>query len=109
MTFETVTEEVADILEKNTDARYDDMTLYSAYVWQKIQGKGLGAGWLQNVFSDKRFRIMNGIAPYETISRLRRKVQEQREELRPTPERIEERKRIEQNYRKYAREYKCKN
>ena len=103
MTFNTIEKDVADILEYNHAARADDMVLYAAYVWEKVQGLGYGKGWLEHVFSDRRFRLAHGIAPYESVSRIRRMVQEKDETLRATPETIEEKKRIERNYRNYAR------
>ena len=103
MTFQTIENDVIDILKHNTDARADDMTLYSAYVWSKVQGKGMGAGWLQHIFSDRRARVMMGIAPYESVSRIRRKVQFHYAELRPTEEVRAEKKALERKYKAYAK------
>ena len=104
MTFKTVEQDITPILKEDEAARCDDMALYANYAYSKIQGLEYGAGWLQKIFSDRRFRIIHGIAPYETVSRIRRALQERHEELRPSKEYQEERKRIEREYRKYARE-----
>lgn len=103
MSFERVEDDVREILEESITARADDMILYSSYVYDKIRGQGLGSVWLQKIFSDRRFRISHGIAPYETVSRVRRKLQEQNKELRPSKEEIAEKKRLEKKYKEYAR------
>lgn len=103
MAFKRVEDDVRAILEYSEASRCSDMTLYASYVYEKISGFNYGVGWLEKVFSDNRFRIIHGIAPYDTVSRVRRKLQEKDEELRPTPEQIKEKKRIEHEYREYAR------
>ena len=104
MEFKTVEQDIAPILKEDEAARCDDMALYANYVYGKLQGLNYGEGWLQKIFSDRRFRIIHGIAPYETVSRVRRKLQEKYEDLRPSKEYQEERKRVEVEYKKYARE-----
>ena len=105
MTFQTIEQDITPILKEDEAARSDDMALYANYVYSKISKLNYGgAGWLQKVFSDRRFRIIHGIAPYESVSRVRRKLQEKHEDLRPTKAYQEERKRVEANYKKYARE-----
>lgn len=103
MEFETLENEVIYILKHNQPAKADDMVLYANYVYRKVENKGLGLGWFQRVFSDRYFRVLNGIAPYSTISRVRRKIQEKYPELRPSEAMIEERKEMEKKYRAYAR------
>jgi hypothetical protein len=49
------------------------------------------------------YRHLYDLAPYETVSRVRRKLQEKYAELRPTAEQIEEKKRAEKEYRLYAK------
>lgn len=104
MTFKTVEQDITPILKESEAARCDDMALYANYAYTKIAKLNYGAGWLQKIFSDRRFRIIHGIAPYETVSRVRRKLQEKYEDLRPNKEYQEERKRVEVEYKKYARE-----
>lgn len=104
MEFKTIEQELTPILKESAAARCDDMALYASYAFAKLEGFNYGAGWLEKVFSDRRFRIIHGIAPYGTVSRVRRRLQEANEELRPSKEYQEERKRVEQEYKKYARE-----
>jgi hypothetical protein len=104
MEFKTVEQEITPILKESEAARCDDMALYANYAYSKIAKLNYGAGWLQKIFSDRRFRIIHGIAPYETVSRVRRKLQEKYAELRPSEAYREERKRVEAEYKKYAKE-----
>ena len=106
MEFKTVEQDVAPILKNDNAARCDDMALYTYYAYEKLNRAkaDLTGGWLQRVFTDRRYRIIHGIAPYETVSRVRRKLQEKYAELRPSKEYQEERKRVEVEYKKYARQ-----
>ena len=104
MEFKTVEQDITPILKESEAARCDDMALYANYAYGKLAKFDYGAGWLEKVFSDRRFRIIHGIAPYETVSRVRRKLQEKYENLRPSKEYQDERKRAELEYKKYARE-----
>lgn len=103
MSFVRVEDEVREILLEDTTARCDDMSLYANYVYSKVKELECGKGWLQMVFSNRRYRMLHGIAPYETVSRIRRKLQEQNKELRPSKAELEERKRLEKKYKEYAR------
>lgn len=103
MEFVKVEDDVRPILKNSIAARCDDMALYAYYVYTKLAGFEKGAGWLERVFSDRRFRIYHGIAPYDTVSRVRRKLQEDNEDLRAPKEFIEEKKQAEKEYKDYAR------
>lgn len=106
MEFKTVEQDVAPILKNDNAARCDDMALYTYYAYEKLNRAkaDLTGGWLQRVFTDRHYRIIHGIAPYETVSRVRRKLQEKYAELRPSEAYREERKRVEAEYKKYARQ-----
>lgn len=105
MEFYNAEKDVKEILKYDMAARCDDMALYANYCYTKLKkNMKCGEDWLIKVFSDRRFRIMNGIALYGTVSRVRRKLQEEYPQLRPTKEYLEERKRAEREYKKYARE-----
>ena len=106
MEFYKVEEDIKEILKNDMVARCDDMALYANYVYTKLSRANAANNneWLIKVFSDRRFRIIHGIAPYGTISRVRRKLQEKYEDLRPNKEYQEERKRVEVEYKKYARQ-----
>ena len=104
MDFKRVEDEIKPILKYSEAARADDMALYAYYVSHKLEKAGLGFTWLQRVFTDRRYRIIHGIAPYTTVSRCRRKLQAQDTKLRPSKEYIEERKRAEKEYKAYAKQ-----
>jgi len=103
MEFKTIEQEITPILKYSEAARCDDMALYANYVYTKLTNYEKGAGWLERVFSDRRFRIYHGIATFEAVSRCRRKLQENYENLRPSESYREERKKAEREYKKYAR------
>lgn len=102
-----VEEEVKKILEIDEQARADDMHLYAFYVWEMLEraGEKVGSGWLEKVFSNERYRYLFGIAPFESVSRARRKLQEVNEDLRPNEETIRSRKEKIKEYKQYARNY----
>ena len=99
MDFKTVEQELKPILEEYEAARCDDMRLYVRYLTRKGRGNDLG-----KVLLDRKFRLMNGLASYETVSRVRRKLQAKDARLRPSKKYLEERKKAEAEYKKYARE-----
>lgn len=96
MTFETIEKELKPILEEHEETRADDMALYEVYV----NRKGL---LLARIFSDRHYRILHSVPPYESISRIRRKIQAKFPELKPSKEYIKERKRAEKEYKQYAK------
>lgn len=104
MDFKTVEQDITPILKYSEAARCDDMALYADYVFNKLPEADRREGWLAKIFSNRYYRITHGIAPYETVSRIRRKLQAEYENLRPSQKYKEERKRAEKEYRKYARE-----
>lgn len=104
MDFKTVEQDITPILKNNEAARCDDLVLYANYAYEKVARLNYGAGWLEKVFSDRRFRIIHGIATYDTVGRVRRKLQAKNANLRPSKEYLEERKNAEREYKRYARE-----
>ena len=102
MDFETLENEVLAILKYNETARADDMALYANYVFNHVKDDLEGDNWLVRVFSDRRYRIQNGISPYSSVSRCRRKLQEKHPELKPSAKVIKERKESEERYKAYA-------
>lgn len=97
MEFKTIEQEVKPILKEFDKARSDDMYLYVKYV--NMKGYEVGKALL-----DRKYRIINGLAPYETVSRVRRKLQAKDVSLMPSKEYLEARKKAEAEYKKYARE-----
>ena len=99
-------DEVESILEDNPKTRGDDMALYSVYAYRRLKGKTDSLAMMRGfllLFSDQRYRVTNGVAPFESVSRCRRKVQSKREDLRPTEEQVRERTEAIAEYKKYAR------
>lgn len=86
--------EVRAILIKNTMARGNDRYLYLCYLREK--GYDLDA-------TLEAYLMSNEYPSYDTISRARRKAQERDEMLKPSEKVIEERKKLEQDFLKYAR------
>jgi hypothetical protein len=105
MTFESIEADLKPILKENQAARCDDMALYSYYCYRKLEkaNADTGAAWLQRVFTDHHFRTNYGIAPYESVSRIRRLLQAKYEDLRPDEVYKAERKRAELEYRAYVK------
>lgn len=103
MSFKRTKDDVEEILKYSENARADDMALYCYYVNAKTEGLKLSFFYLQKVFVDRAFRIKHGIAPYETVSRARRKLQADNPELRPAVETIQARKESEKAYKEYFR------
>lgn len=94
----TLEKDVEAILLNDPFTRADDMLLYLEYL------RSIGAaGDLAAVLSDRKYRIAYGIAPYESVSRARRKLQEKYEDLRPNKAFIKLRRENEKEFRKYAR------
>ena len=99
-------DEIISILEDNPKTRGDDMALYSVYAYRKLNGNTDGLAMMRGfllLFSDNRYRVTNGVAPFESVSRCMRKVQSNREDLRPTEEQVRERAEAIAEFKKYAR------
>lgn len=105
MSFTTVEKDVRAILESNMAARIDDHALYCAYVWQKMERLNYdhkAGGWLVTVMSNTRFRVIHGIAPFGTVSRVRRKLQAENIKLQAPEDVVKERKEMIKRYKEYA-------
>lgn len=96
--FLTVEKAIEPILANDPYTRADDMLLYLEYL-RKIGA----AGDIAHVLGSRNYRIVNGIAPYETVSRVRRKLQEKNEELRPNKKFLETRKKAEKIFKEYSK------
>lgn len=95
----TIEKKVRAILEKNGDARNDDMVLYLALC--NVCLKDAGAMPLAEIMTQHNYL---GLPSFESVSRTRRKLQAKHPELagnRPTQKR---RATGERAYRKYAKE-----
>ena len=96
MTFKTIEAELMPFLDKIEETRADDMLLFADYCMR--HGVDLG-----KVLTDREYRIKSGIPSYDSIGRIRRKIQRKYPELKPSKEEIRKRQEAEKEYRKYAR------
>ena len=100
---------VAEILDRNISARSDDQYLYTAYVNAVLNNiypndtQNKRNNRFANLMADRRLRIRHGIAEYGSIARVRRKLQEKYEDLRPSEEAIKARQELQGKYKEYAR------
>ena len=102
MKVKDVEKDVYKILKYNMAARCDDQKLYHSYVCEKL-GEDARGEFMIKVFTDLRFRIGYGIANYDTVSRVRRKLQERYESLQAPPEVVKERKESIKRYKLYSK------
>ena len=96
-----IEDDIKPILEEDIKSRSDDMYLYKKY----LELKGVIELLMFKVFDDKDFRKTNKIAPFESISRCRRKLQSQYEELRPNKELQARRDEQQMKFFEYATDY----
>ena len=100
--------QVYNILLNYKATRDDDMLLYWYYVIFSLVFTGnekynLSDYYFSLIFSSPQFRVQLGIAPFSSVERARRKVQEKHPELQS--ERIKRIREIEeQEYLKYVKE-----
>ena len=111
MELNRVETDVRKILEENEQARADDNKLYMAYCWEKLvrAGVNLGTGWFESLFANDCKKQAYSIAEFGSVSRVRRKLQADFAELRPSDRTVEERKKLIKEYRAYARKNRKNN
>ena len=95
----TIEKKVKAILEKNTDARNDDMVLYLALC--NVCLKDAGAMPLAEIMTQHKYL---GLPSFESVSRTRRKLQAKYPELAGSRPTQKLRATGEKAYRKYAKE-----
>lgn len=95
----TIEKKVKTILEKNTDARNDDMVLYLALC--NVCLKDAGAMPLAEIMTQHKYL---GLPSFESVSRTRRKLQAKYPELAGSRHAQKLRATGEKAYRKYAKE-----
>ena len=96
---ETIENEVKKILEKEPLARKDDMYLYYTYC---TKYGVLNSKAFVQLFYSKNFRKEYNIPVFESVSRARRKVQQEYEYLRPEKSVQDARTNKEVEYIRYA-------
>ncbi|MBQ1999053.1 MAG: hypothetical protein II220_06155 [Spirochaetales bacterium] len=89
--------EIEYLLTVDESNRADDMKLYSNYCEMH------GARDLMQIFKSVSLRATLGLASFESVSRVRRKLQEKNEDLRASTRTQQKRKDLQKEYRKYAR------
>lgn len=94
-----IEDEVKKILEKEPQARKDDMYLY--YIYCTRYGVLNSKAFVQ-LFYNKNFRREYNIPVFESVSRARRKLQQEYEYLRPEKKVQEARINKEGDYIRYA-------
>ena len=103
-----VRQEVQRILTNSPDTRADDMVLYYHYVSDNCK-KEVGNDSFLTLFANPRYRVENGLPSFATVSRMRRKLQETYEELRPNKEQQAIKKKYEKMYREFYKKPLCLN
>lgn len=98
--FKKMQDLVEIILKEEPQTRDDDMLLY--YLYCTKYGFLTGNNFYK-IFEDKDFRNGLGISVFETISRCRRKVQEENENLKASSKIEYERLKQEKRFEDYAR------
>lgn len=96
---ETIEKHVKKILDKDTRARKDDMYLY--YIYCTKYGVLNEKAFVQ-LFYNKNFRKEYNVPVFESVSRARRKLQQEYEYLRPEKSVQEARTNREADYIRYA-------
>lgn len=94
---ETIEANVKSVLEQDEDARNDDMTLYLRVC--DVYVKDMGDVPFATVMLQYK---LFGLPNFESVSRIRRKLQKQNPELLGSTRIQKQRTRQEQLYRKYA-------
>lgn len=89
--------EIEYLLTTEESNRADDMKLYASYCEMH------GACDLMQIFKSVSLRAVLGLASFESVSRVRRKLQEKNEDLRASIKTQQKRKDLQKEYRKYAR------
>ena len=95
----TIEDKVKAILQKNEDARNDDMTLYLIVCNTYL--KGAGAMPFAEVMEQYKYL---GLPSFESVGRTRRKLQAEHPELLGSVRIQKLRAKREQDYRRYAKE-----
>ena len=87
---------IEPILQEDVDTRADDMRLYLRYVQRNKADIG-------KCMFERKYRLQRRIASYDSVSRIRRKLQQRDPKLRPSKEYIAARRKAEKEFRLYAK------
>lgn len=89
--------EIEYLLTVDESNRADDMKLYASYCEMH------GGRELMQIFKSVSLRATLGLASFESVSRVRRKLQSKDESLKASKHNQRIRKNLQKEYRKYAR------
>ena len=89
--------EIEYLLTVDESNRADDMKLYASYCEMH------GGRELMQIFKSVSLRATLGLASFESVSRVRRKLQSKDESLKASKHAQRMRKNLQKEYRKYAR------
>lgn len=89
--------EIEYLLTVDESNRADDMKLYASYCEMH------GGRELMQIFKSVSLRATLGLASFESVSRVRRKLQSKDESLKASKHTQRMRKNLQKEYRKYAR------
>jgi hypothetical protein len=89
--------EIEYLLTVDESNRADDMKLYASYCEMH------GGRELMQIFKSVSLRAALGIASFEIVSRVRRKLQAKNEDLTASRRTQQKRKDLQKEYRRYAR------
>ena len=97
--------EVERLLTVEPKTRADDMVLYYKYIEENF--KGATNENFTAFFADPRYRAENGLPSFASVSRMRRKLQEERPDLRPDAQQQRIKKEYEKMYREFYKNPLC--
>lgn len=98
--FKKIQDIVEIILKEEPETRDDDMLLYYMYC---TKYGFLGSGNFHKIFEDKEYRSNLGVSVFETISRCRRKIQAENQNLKSSQETQHQRLEQEKKFEEYVK------
>lgn len=103
---EKIRREVERLLTVEPETRADDMVLYYHYMSENYKDI-FDSNSVLLIFANPRFRAENGLPSFASVSRMRRKLQEERADLRPDAQQQRIKKEYERMYREFYKNPLC--
>lgn len=101
-----IRQEVKRILTVEPETRADDMVLYYHYIIENHK-KEIGNDSILLIFANPKYRAENGLPSFSSVSRMRRKLQEENADLRPDAQQQRIKKEYEKMYREFYKNPLC--
>ena len=98
--------EVERLLITEPETRADDMVLYYHYIIENHK-KEIGNDSILLIFANPKYRAENGLPSFASVSRMRRKLQEENADLRPDAQQQRIKKEYEKMYREVYKNPLC--